>query len=243
MNHLENQSVGEIAEKWEGAIHALDKLGIDYCCAGHLSLKEACALANVPLDKALEAVEKIREGSRRAEQSTDWNKKTIVELIDYILEKHHVYTRAQLPRLKGLCRKVSHVHRKEHPELVELEILVKKMSKGLEVHMAKEETEVFGFVKQFQEAEAKGKPTGDPMTKGARLSSALRILVWEHGMAQEEFDQVNRLTNRLTPPENACQSHQTLYAGLRELEEDLMRHIQLEQDFLFNRIAELADRD
>ena len=243
MRGLENQSVGEIAEKWEEAIPLFEKMKIDYCCAGHRSLKEACALAGVPLKETVNALEKFREDSGRAGKFVNWNTKTIVELIDYIAEKHHVYTRGVLSRLKGLSRKVARNHRKDYPELAPLDSLLRKMSNGLEEHMAKEEVEVFSFIKQFHEGEAKGKPLGNPMTRGTRLSNALRILVWEHGMAQEEFEEINRLTNQLTPPENACPSLRSLYAILQELGEDLMKHINLEQDFLFSRITALADRN
>jgi regulator of cell morphogenesis and NO signaling len=50
MNLDTTQTVGEIARKHPAAVPVFETLGIDYCCGGNRSLKEACAKKNVPLD-------------------------------------------------------------------------------------------------------------------------------------------------------------------------------------------------
>ena len=43
-----------------GARDVLDRLGIDHCCGGHLSLDAAAAAAGVPLDRVVDALEAAR---------------------------------------------------------------------------------------------------------------------------------------------------------------------------------------
>jgi regulator of cell morphogenesis and NO signaling len=44
---------------------------------------------------------------------------------------------------------------------------------------------------------------------------------------------MRELTNGFSPPAEACNTYRALFAGLAELEEDLHRHIHLENSVLF----------
>jgi regulator of cell morphogenesis and NO signaling len=46
---------------------------------------------------------------------------------------------------------------------------------------------------------------------------------------------LRELTNDLQPPAAACATWRALYAGLGQLEEELMEHIHLENNVLFPR--------
>jgi regulator of cell morphogenesis and NO signaling len=47
------------------------------------------------------------------------------------------------------------------------------------------------------------------------------------------------LTNDYTPPSNACVSHKVTFSKLRELDNDLMQHMHLENNILFPRAIEM----
>ncbi|MFL5581931.1 MAG: DUF542 domain-containing protein [Gemmatimonadaceae bacterium] len=49
-------SVNDTLVRWPGAVRALNAFGIDTCCGGAASLREAAAEAGVPLDTLLAAV-------------------------------------------------------------------------------------------------------------------------------------------------------------------------------------------
>jgi regulator of cell morphogenesis and NO signaling len=50
-------SVNEILRRWPAAVAALNERGIDTCCGGALSLRDAAGAAGIPAAELLEAVE------------------------------------------------------------------------------------------------------------------------------------------------------------------------------------------
>jgi regulator of cell morphogenesis and NO signaling len=60
----------------------------------------------------------------------------------------------------------------------------------------------------------------------------------DHDDAGALLRRIRSITNRYTLPANACVTYQALYRGLKEFEEDLHRHIHLENNILFPRALE-----
>lgn len=52
----------------------------------------------------------------------------------------------------------------------------------------------------------------------------------EHDEAGEQLEVVKFLTHNVTPPEGACNTWQALYGGIDEFIDDLMEHINLENN-------------
>jgi regulator of cell morphogenesis and NO signaling len=44
---------------------------------------------------------------------------------------------------------------------------------------------------------------------------------------------MRELTNNYTPPDKACLTHKVTFAKMKELDDDLVRHIHLENNILF----------
>src|SRR5690242_17056354 len=101
-----SKTVREFAVEVPQATRLFEKLGIDYCCGGGKSLREACANANIPVD---DVVNKLLAGAKEGTTQTnqDWSTAKLGELADYIVAKHHVYIRQELPRLEQLLNKVA----------------------------------------------------------------------------------------------------------------------------------------
>jgi regulator of cell morphogenesis and NO signaling len=57
----------------------------------------------------------------------------------------------------------------------------------------------------------------------------------EHQHHGSDLQRLHALTNNLTPPADACATWRALYAGLAELERELMEHVHLENNILFRR--------
>lgn len=239
MNIESTKTVGQIAREFPASIHVFEDLKIDYCCGGNRSLKDACALAGVPMEKVAESLEKKRtQASVKTEVVVDWSRASLGELADYILETHHSFTRAILGRLRELSAKVARVHGGGHPELARVEEIVGEMAEEMEGHMAKEEEQVFPYLKAVEKAGWKKEGIPNPFQGGTQENHPLKVLMWEHGMTGEEFLELHRLTGDFKAPEDACRSYQVLYRGLMDLEEDLHRHVHLENNVLFQKAME-----
>ena len=63
--------------------------------------------------------------------------------------------------------------------------------------------------------------------------SPITVMRSEHDQHGEALAGLENLTNDMTEPADACNTWRALYAGLRQLREDLMQHIHLENNILF----------
>ncbi len=233
-------TVREVASQIQASIPLFESLHIDYCCNGQQTLKEACVTLEIPVEKVLDSLERmVNKTPSNPDAPNPWAKKSIPELIDHILEIHHPFTRVQLNRLMKLSEKVSRLHAVRHPELIQLNGLLVKMAEELESHMVKEEEVVFPCLRKLWDSRRKRKKLENPFFQGGQ-EDPVHVLVWEHGMTGEEWQEIHRLTKDYTTPADACVSYRSLYQGLKELEDDLHRHIHLENNILFYRLQQLG---
>jgi regulator of cell morphogenesis and NO signaling len=56
-----------------------------------------------------------------------------------------------------------------------------------------------------------------------------------HEIVNDIILSIRTITNKYTTPENVCISHKVVIAKLKELDNDLMQHLYLEQTVLFPR--------
>jgi regulator of cell morphogenesis and NO signaling len=235
------QPIGEIASGFPGAISLFEDRNMDYYRGGRWNLKDACDLAGVSVEEMVVELEKLRtERFPLSVDNIDWRERSTGELIDYILVRHHVFTRAQLDRLKVLSEKVLQTEGTRHPELFNLDNLIHDMSEELEGHLAQEEEVVFSYLKKVELARREGKTPRNPYSGSPIDQHPLRVLMWEHGMTGEEWREISRLTHHFTTPADASEDYKALTRALRELEQDLHRHLHLENNVLFPRAIQMG---
>lgn len=227
-------TVGEIAAKDIRKAEVFKKYGIDFCCGGKKSLKQACEEKGLDVD----IVEAELENPVQATSSAnDYNRWESDFLADYIYNQHHLYYYNELPVLKGLITKVTQHHGSNHPELKYLYSLFAQLVQELDTHFMKEEKVVFPFIKALVAA----KRTGDfeALNNQPSITDPIRIMEIDHDAAGEILTEMNKLSNDYTPPVDACNSYQFLYKKLKDLEEDLHQHIHLENNILFPKALKL----
>ncbi len=231
-----NQTVRDLAVENPAATRVFEKFGIDYCCGGGKSLREACQAANVAPDKLLELLQAASQ-SRSTNRNKDWNSESLADLIDHIVETHHVYTREELDRLEPLLAKVCSVHGQRHPELLRMQQLFAGLCQELTMHMMKEEQVLFPYISRMEEAVLERRPIMPPMF--GTVQNPVQMMIHEHDSAGEALHEMRQLSAGYTAPQDACVSFQTLYRTLDEFERDLHQHIHLENNILFPRAVEM----
>jgi regulator of cell morphogenesis and NO signaling len=107
----------------------------------------------------------------------------------------------------------------------------------LEGHMMKEERILFPQIKQMVQTQ-KDNSQFFPPPFGA-IQNPIRMMELEHTNAGEALSKIKELSNNYTPPEDACNTFKALYFELKEFEEDLHKHIHLENNILFPKSIEL----
>jgi len=232
-----NKTIREIALETPATIPVFEKHNIDYCCGGNKKFSEACENAGI----SPETLSKnISVAITKAENTQEFNpaaKKSASELTDYLIEKHHTFTREEMERLTPLMAKVAVKHGDKHPELHKLKEVFGKLCEDLLPHLQKEEMVLFPFIKDLSIANERN--TSLPTPHFMTVQNPIRMMGIEHDEAGDFLKEMRELSNDYSAPENACPSYKALYFGLEELEKDLHKHIHLENNLLFPKAVKL----
>lgn len=237
MNIRATTTIGEVATTLPRAVGILESYGIDYCCGGKTSVAEACRAAGVAPEKLLAEIASTTTVGRASESNCGGMSQK--DLVAHIVSTHHVFTRYELARLGRLIDKVLSVHGSRHPELLRLENAFRVLYKELDPHMSKEEVMLFPYIVKLEAAGEGGTLDSPPFET---IRNPVRRMLSEHETAGELLKTLRDITSGYVAPEDACMSFKTLYAALEQLEEDLHRHIHLENSILFPRALQMEIR-
>lgn len=235
-----NRTVRELAVEVPGATRVFEKLGIDYCCGGGKSLQEACVQAKVPAEEVARALEQGRVAETGSREMASPEKARLKEVIDHIVNTHHVYVKGEIPRLQQLLAKVVTVHGANHPELAEVQMAFAGLAAELQSHMMKEEMVLFPYVAELEDAAGKGKSA--PHAPFGTVRNPVHMMETEHESAGDALRRMRTASRGYAPPEDACFSYKALYSALQDFETDLHQHIHLENNILFPQAVALEEK-
>lgn len=212
-----------------------DNLGIDYCCAGRLSLGEACKARALHAETVLAVIdawpaEPPATGIDQLEQLS------LVELVDHIERTHHAYLRSELPKLEALADKVASAHGGRDARLQEMFEVFITMSAELVFHMQKEEQVLFPMIRSL-EASAE-----TPSFHCGTIDQPIDRMDFEHAEAGSALRKLRRLSDNYRVPQWACGSYRHLLESLARIERDLHQHMHKESNILYPRALALAAR-
>jgi regulator of cell morphogenesis and NO signaling len=228
MIDLNTMTVRDIALAAPATTRVFEEYKIDFCCGGRKSLNEACSNAGVEFGEVARKLESILDEPAAAQ---DPEKMSISDLVNYIIDKHHEFTRSEMLRLGGLMEKVAFKHGESHPELSELKENFQLLINDLLTHMRKEEMVLFPYMQDL--ARAKQNNTTPLLPPFGTVSHPVRMMEFEHEEAGNILRKMREVTKDYSLPEGACPSYTALYFGLDALEKDLHQHIHLENNVLF----------
>ena len=159
-------------------------------------------------------------------EDADWRQRPVGELVDYIVANFHERHREQLPELIRLSRRVEHVHADRPDCPAGLADALEGLRQELESHMMKEEQVLFPLLVRGLNGPAR---------------APVSVMRFEHGQHLNSLGLINLMTRNLSLPENACGTWRNLYGALEQFNNDLIQHIQLENDVLFLNASSAAE--
>ena len=219
-----NLSVSEIALTYPQSLSTLTRHNIDYCCGGKRSLKEACERRGLnPETIWNEIIHNKKMDTPFHLRLSTWSTPLLIE---YIIQNHHEYVREAIVQLKELLDKVYSVHGDDHIELAEIRDDFSDLSEELVTHMHKEEMVLFPAIIRI--SQNKSDPTSN-------LESPIRVMEDEHETAGDLMKSIRQLTKEYTIPRDACPTLSMTYKKLEEFDQDLMQHVHIENNVLFER--------
>lgn len=229
METLEKITIGEYVAKDFRTAAVFSKYKIDFCCKGNRTIEEACEKKDIDSDQLMEQINTVL--ATKNDSAIDFKTWPLDLLADYIEKTHHRYveekTQVILPFLDKLCK----VHGANHPELFEINELFIGCGGELAQHMKKEELMLFPFIKKM----AKASLTEEPIVKPqfGTVKNPIAMMMEEHEAEGDRFVKIAALTNNYTPPADGCSTFRVTYAMLADFEQDLHKHIHLENNILF----------
>lgn len=230
---LLKQPVGQLVAKDPKLACVFEQYDIDYCCGGKSTLEEVLSKLKLPHEEFLQKLKNISSKPTDACEK-DWNKVSLKELTEHIVEAYHVPLRTELARLQKLVNKVSAVHGKAHPEVMQIESVFRSFKEDIELHMQKEEMILFPGIANVEA----GRQT--TFGCGGSIDHPIEMMTQEHEGAAGALEKMRTLSNNYTPPNDACDTFRVMLHSLASLELDMHQHVHKENNILFPRALSMA---
>lgn len=237
MNINNNTLISEIvAENYDTAT-VFKKYGIDFCCNGERTLNEVATKKNVSVAKLIQEISFIETNTITSQNYQNWD---LDFLSDYIYQNHHLYVEQRGPEIIAYLEKLCKVHGKNHPELFEVIELFKEAVGDLAMHMKKEELILFPHIKKIAQAYRNKEKLETPPF--GSIENPINMMHSEHDNEGERFRRISELTNNYEVPKDACNTYKIAFILLKEFEDDLHKHIHIENNILFKKAITLENK-
>ncbi len=229
------KNIGEfVAEDYRTAA-VFEKYGIDFCCGGQTTLAAACREKGLDPGAVQQEIDAAKsEPLKRSENYTAWE---LTFLADYIVNTHHVYLNEEMGPIAAYARKIAEVHGANHPEVIEIATIFDKIAADMAGHLREEEEVLFPAIRRVDAAGKAGTP---PAAEDcAAIEASLEKLGREHEVIGDAVHEIRHLAKDYAIPEDVCNTFAVTYQKLREFEDDLHKHVHLENNILFPKAAQL----
>ena len=222
------QTLAGIVTNDHRAATVLEKYHLDFCCKGKRTLADACAEKGFPADEIVGELQSV--GTDTGIKQMPFGEMTAEQLISHIIIHHHFYVKQILPQLSAHLEKVAIKHGEKFPEMVEVFQLFAEIKNEMSLHMQKEEMILFPAIKKAERAFGNKEPIDG---EANIINSAINVMETEHENAGSMMQKIWELTGNYHEPPGACTTFKLCLAELKAFEEDLHRHVHLENNILF----------
>lgn len=228
MTKIAEQTLASIVTEHHEMVPVLEKYHLDFCCKGKRTLSQAC------FEKGLSAEQITKELQASVHSKNEMNisfaEMNAEQLIRHILLHHHFYVRQAMPAIEEHLTKVAAKHGDRFPYMKNVLELFTHLKSEMYLHMQKEEMILFPRIKEIESFSRYSQKT---QREPGYINSPVGVMENEHDEAGTIMEQVRILTNDYTAPEGACTTFRVVLQELKTFEEDLHRHVHLENNLLF----------
>ena len=224
----ETVTVGDIVAKDYRNADVFEKYGIDFCCGGNVTVAEACREKGVDPAQLRREIDEI--ATQPADQAQDFAAMDLPALADHIVNTHHVYLKENTASIAAYADKIAEVHGDRHPEVIEIAAIFHRIAADMTLHLQNEEEVLFPTIKKLAQggAEVEG------------LQEVLKALTHDHDEIGAAIHEIRRLADNYKVPGDVCNTFMVTYQKLKEFEDDLHKHVHLENNILFPKAAKAA---
>jgi regulator of cell morphogenesis and NO signaling len=230
-----NRTIGEIVADDYRTAKVFESHGIDFCCGGNVALAATCAQKGIELAAFTGELERVKsEPVERSQNYVSWE---MPFLADYIINTHHTYLKENTGQIAAYAHKIASVHGAHHPEVIEIAAIFDKIASDMAIHLREEEEVFFPAIKR---ADAAKKAGAAPAPKDLEtIKESLKKLSREHEEIGDAIHTIRHLAKEYAIPSDVCNTFVVTYQKLKEFEDDLHKHVHLENNILFPKAAQL----
>ena len=228
MTNISEQTLASIVTQNHQAVPVFEKHNLDFCCKGKRTLSEACVEKGLPVEVLLKELEAVTENEKQSQMP--FTEMDAEQLIGYIIIHHHFYVKQFMPLIYSHLEKVAAKHGSRYPYMQKVFELFGMIKDEMTMHMQKEEMILFPRIKEIENLFNNNQQTN---ISDGYITGPVTVMETEHEHAGKILDEIRHLTNNYTAPEDACTTFKVSLAELKEFEEDLHKHVHLENNLLF----------
>jgi regulator of cell morphogenesis and NO signaling len=228
MTNTAEQTLASIVTEHSQTAMVLEKFNLDFCCKGKRTLAEACLEKGLSVEAVMEELEASSKSNSNA--SIPFTEMNVEQLIRYILVHHHFYVKQAMPAIEEHLTKVASKHGAHFSYLKEVLQLFIHLKNEMSLHLQKEEVVLFPRIKEIEALyNYKQKKNID----ASYIFAPVGVMETEHDEAGEIMNKIRQLTDNYKAPIEACTTFKLVMEELKKFEEDLHKHVHLENNLLF----------
>lgn len=230
-----DRTVGSIVAEDYRAAAVFTTYGIDFCCKGGRTVQEVCEKKSIDPSQLADAITTVL--ARDADTGDDAKQWSLEKLTNHVETVHHRYVEERGPIIQKYLAKLCKVHGGRHPELFKIAEEFDGCVGSMAQHMKKEELVLFPFVRRLEQSERTGEPVAQ--SSFGSVENPVHMMMDDHLEEGERFERMGALSNGFTMPADGCATYSAAFSMLKDFEEDLHRHIHLENNIMFPRAIAL----
>lgn len=235
---MNDKTIAEIVKEYNHAAKVLDRYQIDYCCGGKIKFNDICKKKNLDPVKILNEIESTNDLIKDIsfQEINNWP----IDLIcDYLEKTHHRYLKEFFEVLAPKMSKLVSRHGENHPVLKEIASVMESAQYELLVHLKKEELILFPAIRKYKLAQINNQSI--EAAPFGSIKNPIQVMENEHNHEGERLEILKKLSSNFTPPEDACQTYQSVFRMLKEFFDDMHKHVYIENHILFPKALSLEN--
>ena len=158
-------------------------------------------------------------------------------LADYGVNTQHAYLKENSAGIAAYAHKIAGVHGDHHPQVKEIAEIFDKIAADLALHLREEEEFLCPAIRKMVAPEKEGASPAAGVVEA--LKAKLVALSHEHDEIGAAIHEIHRLSKEYAISDDVCNTFLVTYQRLKEFEDDLPKHVHLENNILFPKAAKL----
>jgi regulator of cell morphogenesis and NO signaling len=162
----------------------------------------------------------------------------IDKLVDYLSNTHHSNVKSAISRFNVYLKTIIKVDSSVHPEVKKISSLLNELTTLVEQHLAMEEHLLFPYISKLVKSQGLLSDSESHLAE-----NPVRKIKQEHSRMRALLENIRDVSNNYLPSVNSSPALKLCYAQLFDFEQDLHRHIFLEEKILFPKVIEIENRN